>query len=239
MRHLALNRLVSQTEIFLQRNRSKNANYFRLHSSFHFLSAFSALYVAHLLSLLFLPFVSIFVCMPEIPLSRNQRPFSFRFDFSNSTASFILMHACKANPKLLFPQSHLFAPMLFAKSPQSPGNPYNMDNCGFSINFRYRSDGGSNPFKGFVGTADDYVISLWIIFHEAEVGLAGAVFSEEFEDSIPNSVHDSPFIDGLLAYNFESQVTFSHQFRHCFSFLRLVCQELHSLDSAFPCSVQL
>ena len=123
MRQLTVNRLISQTEIFLQRNKRKNAN------------------------------------------SRQR---------------------------------------FFAKRLQSSGNSYNVDNCGFSINFGYRSDGGSNPFEGCVGTADDCVISLRLIFDEADVSLAGTVFSEEFEDSVPNSVHDSPFGDTLLAYNSKS-----------------------------------
>jgi len=55
-----------------------------------------------------------------------------------------------------------------------------------------------------VGTANDCVISLWISLDEAEVSLAGTVFSEELEDSFPNGVNDSPFGDSLLANNFES-----------------------------------
>ena len=84
-----------------------------------------------------------------------------------------------------------------------------MDGGGLFIDLRYGGNGGSNCFKGFVGAAHDGIAFLWVVVNGGEVGLAGAVFSEELKDGGPNGVHDILLLDSLFTFDLKNEITSS------------------------------
>ena len=59
-------------------------------------------------------------------------------------------------------------------------------------------------------TAQNRFFSLSVILNKKETILTGAVFSEELDDSAPNSIFDIFFFKRLCAFYFEGKITLFH-----------------------------